>query len=327
VITIRWAKGEETLRGEDASVLKKLLAQPDTFVWLDVEGLDEHALAELLQPFGFHPLAIEDAARPRQRPKVDEFDDHFFVVVHEVEYHADAVDDAQVVNNQLAAFVRENAVVTVHHAPSPAIRHLRERCDLRNTILHRGADFFLYNLLDTVIDGYFPILESLDDRIDDLEDRVVKSPRKEQLDEIFALKQTLIHLRKLAGPTREVLTVLTTREFPLIRETMLPYFRDVGDHLIRIYEVLDSYRDLISGALDAYLSNTSNRMNMTIQRLTIITVIFLPLTFITGVFGMNFRVQPWMTKWDQGQVFWTVMAGMAATGALLAWWFHRKRLL
>jgi magnesium transporter len=327
VITLRWADGEQTLRGDDPSILGELLARPDTFFWLDVEGLDEHALAALLQPFSFHPLAIEDAARPRQRPKVDEFDDHVFLVVHEVEYKAAAVDDDHVFSHQLAIFVRQNAVVTVHQDPSPATHYLRERCDLRNTILHRGADFFLYNLLDTVVDGYFPILEVLDDRIDDLEDRVVKSPRQEQLDEIFAVKRSLILLRKLAGPTREVLTVLTTRDFPIIRDTMLPYFRDVSDHLIRIYEILDSYRDLISGALDAYLSNISNRLNLTMQRLTIITVIFLPLTFITGIFGMNFRVQPWMPPWDHGQIFWTVMAGMTVTGVALAWWFHRKRLL
>lgn len=327
MIHLTWTEGDARKSSEDPADLPKALAKPGAFVWLDVEGLDEAALRELLQPFGFHPLAIEDAAAPHQRPKVDEFDGYFFLVAHEVSYNPNIEDDTRITDCQVAFFVKENAVVSVHPSPSPAMASLKLRCETRNHLLGRGADLFLYNLLDAIVDEYFPILEALDDRIDELEDQIVRVPRQELLDEIFTLKRDLIHLRKLAGPTREVLTMLTTRDFPAIRPESMPYFRDVSDHLIRIYEILDSYRDLMSGALDAYLSNISNQLNLVMQRLTIITVIFLPLTFITGVFGMNFTVQPWMGKWDHGQSFWTVMTGMAVIGSLLFWWFHRKRLL
>jgi magnesium transporter len=327
VITLRWVEGEVTNRADDSSRLAELIKRPGAFVWMDVSDLDEPALHSLLEPLGFHPLAIEDASRPHQRPKIDEFDDYFFLVTHEVGYDPDEKDDQRVQDHQIGVFIRSNLVVTVHSNSSHGLDALRGRCDSRNKVLHNGADFFLYNLLDVLVDGYFPILESLDDQIDDLEDRIVKAPRQDLLDEIFILKRSLIHLRKLAGPTREVLTMLTTRDFPAIRSEMMPYFRDVSDHLIRIYEILDSYRDLMSGALDAYLSNISNQLNLVMQRLTIVTVIFLPLTFVTGVFGMNFTVQPWEGKWDHGQVFWTVMVGMTLLGSALAYWFHRKRLI
>ncbi len=327
MITLTWCDGETKHKSNDPAELKEVLAKPDVFLWLDVEGLDEPALAELLQPFGFHPLAIEDAATQHQRPKVDEFDGYFFLVVHDVVYSEAESDVSRATDIQVGVFVRDNAVVTVHQSPSTGIAALSQRCSTRNYVLVRGADFFLYNLLDTLVDGYFPILEMLDDRIDELEDRIVKAPRQELLDEIFTVKRELIHLRKLAGPTREVLTMLTTRDFPAIREQTMPYFRDVSDHLIRIYEILDSYRDLMSGALDAYLSNISNQLNLVMQRLTIITVIFLPLTFITGIFGMNMTVQPWTGPWDHSQVFWTVMVAMTLIGVALFWWFHRKRLL
>ena len=322
-ITLRWTDGVSTCAGHDPGILKDLVLRKDTFVWIDLQGLGESDISSILQPLAFHHLALEDAVQPTQRPKIDEFDDHFFLVAHEVSQ----AEDGGIHTQQIGVFVKANAVVTVHKDKSEALTWLCARCDHRNTIVHRGADFFLYNLLDTLVDRYFPIIESLDDRIDDLEDRIVQQPRRDLLDEIFTLKRILIHLRKIAGPTREVLTMLTTRDYPAIRPEMMPYFRDVSDHLIRIYEILDSYRDLMSGALDAYLSNISNMLNLVMQRLTIITVIFLPLTFVTGIFGMNFKTQPWEFEWDRGQVFWGVTVFMAVLGTGMYWWFHRKRLL
>jgi magnesium transporter len=325
--TLRWTDGDKTLVGQDASVLPELLARKEGLLWLDLEAPGEEERALLHDVFSFHPLAIEDALNPVQRPKLDEYEGGFFFVTYEVDYAPASDPELGLRTGQVGIFARSNAIVTVHMAPSETIRQMHERCDEHNTVMHRGADYLLYALLDTLVDRYFPILDVLDDQMDDLEDRVVKEPRREVLDTIFALKRTLLHLRKIAAPTRDALTALTTREFPVIREELLPYFRDVSDHLIRIYEILDSYRDMMSGALDAYLSNVSNQMNQVMERLTIVAVIFLPLTFITGVFGMNFRTQPWMPSWDRGQMFWLTMGAMALIGGAMAWLFRRKQLL
>jgi magnesium transporter len=285
---------------------------------------ERRALSDL---FHFHALAVEDVFHAVQRPKIEEYDHSFFLVTYEVEYDSNRSDDESLRAQQFSIFVRDRLVVTVHDGPSKALHELQTRCEQHTPVLRRGAAYFLYALLDTLVDAYFPILDQLSDEIDDLEDKIVQEPRKELLDTIFTLKRTLLKLRKIAGPSRDVLNVLMTRDFPVITSESLPYFRDVADHLIRIYEMLDSYRELMSGALDAYLSNISNQLNLVMQRLTIVTVIFLPLTFITGIFGMNFKVQPWMPGWDHGQIFWGVMAGMTVIGFLLAYWFHRKRLL
>jgi magnesium transporter len=327
LVTIRWAEGERVLTSTDLKDAQDLLARPDGCVWVDMEapqGAEQAALTDL---FHFHPLAVEDAFHTGQRPKVDEFDDSFFLVAYEVDYDQAAADDEKLRACQISVFVRDRLVVTVHAEKSEMVRDLQSRCEHHTPVLRRGPDYLVYTLLDTLVDRYFPILDQLSEEIDDLEDRIVQEPRRELLDTIFVLKRLLLKLRKIAGPSRDVLTVLTTRDFPTIRAETIPYFRDVTDHLIRIYEMLDSYRELMSGALDAYLSNISNQLNLVMQRLTIVAVIFLPLTFITGVFGMNFKVQPWMPAWDHGQVFWWVMAGMTVIGFFLAVWFHRKRLI
>jgi magnesium transporter len=304
-----------------------LLKREDVCVWVDMESPEGAERAALSDVFRFHPLAVEDAFHAGQRPKIDEFDDSFFLVAYEVDYNPSKAEDERLTAGQVSVFVRERLVVTVHDGRSEAVRDLQSRCEHHTPVLRRGADYLVYTLLDTLVDRYFPILDELSDEIDTLEDKIVEQPRRELLDTIFVLKRSLLRLRKIAGPSRDVLTVLTTRDFPVITSESLPYFRDVTDHLIRIYEMLDSYRELMSGALDAYLSNISNQLNLVMQRLTIVTVIFLPLTFVTGIFGMNFKTQPWMPGWDHGQVFWAVMGCMTVVGFLLAYWFHRKRLL
>lgn len=327
MITVRWAEGERVCAGTELAEVPDLLKRENVCVWVDMESPEGAERAALTDLFQFHPLAVEDVFHTVQRPKIEEYDHSFFVVAYEVDYNRARVEDERLRTCQVSLFVRERLVVTVHTGRSEAVRDMQSRCEHHSPVLRRGADYLVYVLLDTLVDRYFPILDELSDEIDDLEDRIVSQPRKELLDTIFMLKRILLRLRKIAGPSRDVLTVLTTRDFPVITSEALPYFRDVGDHLIRIYEMLDSYRELMSGALDAYLSNISNQLNLVMQRLTIVTVIFLPLTFITGIFGMNFKVQPWMPGWDHGQIFWGVMAGMTVIGFLLAYWFHRKRLL
>jgi len=327
----------KTLHSQDTGLIPKLMADATRSFWVDLEAPTEDDFTLLDSLFHFHPLSVEDARRPNQRPKVDEFDGYFFLVADEVSINLDSLhvptsskgikdskekktEPEDVTSRQLAVFLGTNYIVTVHVDPIQAVRSLRDRCDSNRRVLERGADFVLYTLLDMLVDQYFPLLEKLDDSMDELEDRVVQRPESSILETIFRLKGDLTRLRRLVAPLREVLQTLTTRDFPNIQQTTLPYFRDVADHLFRVYETLDGYRDLTSNMLDAYLSQVSNQMNRVMQKLSIVGTIFLPITFVTGVFGMNFADQPWLHT-----NFWFWAAFMAVTAGLTFLWFRRHR--
>jgi magnesium transporter len=330
MITIVQEEGANIIHGQDPTALPDLLANKDGLFWVDLESPTADEFHLLSEVFHFHPLAVEDAMRPHQRPKVDEFEGYFFLVADEVTLQlpadgdvsaakdSESSDDVQ--SRQVSAFLGANYLVTVHIEPVKAIAILRERCDRNHRLLEKGADHLLYMLLDGLVDGYFPLLDLLDDLMDNLEDRIVGKPDRGILETIFRLKRDLTRLRRFAAPLREVLQTLTTRDFPNIQQTTLPYFRDVADHLFRIYETLDSYRDLMSNMLDAYLSQVSNQMNRVMQRLAVVATIFLPITFITGVFGMNFAVQPWL---NTSVWFWLLM--MAGIVAGIYWWLRHRQ--
>jgi len=335
MLTIVHEEDGRTVHKQDAALIPGLMANAGRAFWVDLEAPSAEEFALLETVFHFHPLAIEDAMRPFQRPKVDEYEGYFFLVADEVRIDLaslhqprnakdkdteDDRDDEDVTSRQLALFLGSNFLVTIHVAPVQAVRSLRDRCDRNHRVLERGPDFILYTLLDMLVDQYFPLIEKLDESMDELEDRVVQRPESAILQTIFRLKGDLTKLRRLVGPLREVLQTLTTRNFPNVQDSTLPYFRDVADHLYRIYETLDGYRDLTSNMLDAYLSQVSNQMNRVMQKLSIVATIFLPITFITGVFGMNFNDQPWVhtNAW-----FW--MGFMAVIAAITYWWFRRHR--
>lgn len=327
MITLLYAQGDNVTHSQDASALATLLTDRQRVFWLDLEAPTASEFDLLRDVFHFHPLAIEDAMRPHQRPKLDEYDGYCFLVADEVWLDTDALqspetDENAVQTRQISLFLGANYLVTIHIQPVEAVRSFRERCGHQHTILERDTGFLLYSLLDVLVDRYFPLLETLDSLMDDLEDRIVDRPQPDALQTIFALKRNLTRLRRYAGPLREVLQALTTRNIPGIQESALPYLRDVADHLFRIYETLDSYRDLMSNMLDAYLSQVSNEMNRIMQKLTAVATVFLPLTFITGIFGMNFAIEPWLHT-----SFWFWMGLMALLGVVTYVWFHRRKIV
>jgi len=328
MLTILREEDANIIHGQDPAALPALLANQTGLIWVDLESPTTDEFQLLHEVFDFHPLAVEDAMRPHQRPKVDEFEGYFFLVADEVtlqlpsDGNVSASKDGEsddVQSRQLSAFLGRNYLVTVHIEPVKAVGSLRERCDHNHRLLEKGPDYLLYMLLDGLVDGYFPLLDLLDDLMDNLEDRIVGKPEHGILGTIFRLKRDLTRLRRFAAPLREVLQTLTTRDFPNIQPGTLPYFRDVADHLFRIYETLDSYRDLMSNMLDAHLSQVSNQMNRVMQRLAVVATIFLPITFITGVFGMNFAVQPWL---NTSVWFWLFM--MACMVAVIYGWLRHR---
>jgi magnesium transporter len=281
LITVDGAQPEVT-----AGNVKQLIDASTRF-WLDLAGLDQEGSETLLRDtFGFHPLAVEDAEHFGQRPKLDSYDGFALMVVY------GATNSGQLV--EVHCFYTENYLVTVHHDPCPDLSNLAER--LRQ---HAGprADhvMLLYEVVDTLVDGYFPVLARFDDQIDELEDEILQRPTEEQLGRLFDMKRSLISLRKVVTPQRDMFASLLSGRgaIPGMTPDAERYFRDLYDHLIRISDLVDSYRDLMSGAMDTHLSTVSNRLNVVMKQLTIIATIFLPLSFVTGFFGQNFA---WMVS-------------------------------
>ncbi len=261
--------------------VRALLAASTPF-WLDLSGPDVETCETMLRDtFGFHPLAVEDAEHFGQRPKLDTYEDFSLLVAYGA-----AGSDRLV---EVHCFFDERYLVTVHRDECPELRELAGR--LQRASVHKPDQvMLLYRVLDSLADSYFPVLAELDDRIDELEDEILRSPTERQLGQLFDMKRSLIAMRKVVTPQRDMFASLLTAAdtIPGMTSEAERYFRDLYDHLIRISDLVDSYRDLISGALDTHLSTVSNRLNVVMKQLTIIATIFLPLSFLTGFFGQNF---------------------------------------
>ena len=264
--------------------VRRLIGSSTRF-WLDLAGPDQQASDMLLRDtFGFHPLAVEDAEHFGQRPKFDTYDDFVLLVIYGVS------DAGRLI--EMHCFYTDSYLVTVHHEPFPDLRSLGRRLRQR-TMPHPDHVMLLYRVVDTLVDGYFPVLARLDDQIDELEDEILQRPTDEQLGRLFDMKRSLIALRKVVTPQRDMFATLLSGSdsLPGMTPDAERYFRDLYDHLIRISDLVDSYRDLLSGVLDTHLSTVSNRLNVVMKQLTIMATIFLPMSFLTGFFGQNFA---WM---------------------------------
>ena len=252
------------------------------FFWLDLHQPDQEDFDVLREVFDFHPLAIEDSEQFGQRAKLDMYGDYVFMVV----YGAVPDEDRLV---EVHCFYSERYLVTVHQDDAPAFSEIRERYAKRAKPIERPA-LLLYRIVDGLVDSFFPILADFDNRIDELEDAIFLRAGDEQLQELFAMKRLFVGLRKAVSPQRDLFASLVggVNELPGMTEDDERYFRDIYDHLIRISDLIDTYRDLLTGSMDVYLSTVSNRMNDVMKQLALIATIFLPLAWITGFFGQNF---------------------------------------
>jgi len=258
------------------------LLESGDFFWLDLNRPTEEDFDVLRRVFKFHPLAIEDSEQFDQRAKIDVYDDFVFIVVYGAQ-----LDDHRLV--EVHCFYSEHFLVTVHREACPAFTEIRKRYQQRVNAIEQPS-LLLYRVIDGLVDTFFPSLAAFDDRIDELEDGIFLNADDDQLQEIFQMKRLLVTMRKAATPQRDAFASLMggIAELPGLAEQDERYFRDIYDHLIRISDLIDSYRDLLTGAMDVYLPTVSNRLNSVMKQLTIIATIFLPLTFITGFFGQNF---------------------------------------
>jgi magnesium transporter len=294
--------------------------QRDHFFWLDLDAPGREEIAKLGEIFGFHPLALEDTEHFGQRPKLDDYGDYVFLVFYGAWQHRDNDPDPL---REVNMFISGHYVITIHRDPLPPFDKEREELDGRT--LH-SEQFLLYRILDTLVDSFFPLLGDMDEEIDELESALLANPTETQLQRLFALKRQLVAMRKVITPQRDLFanSVDMIAELPGLELDERDYFRDIYDHLIRISDLIDSYRDLLSGATDLYLSTVSNRQNDVMKQLTVIATIFLPLGFITGFFGQNFSFL--VTHLLTGELtFWLVGVGsMVATCLGLLVFFRRK---
>lgn len=291
-----------------------------TVTWINLEGVhDPAAIEKLGLSFALHPLSVEDILNPDQRPKMEDFGDYILVILKMI---ICPVKGGDLKAEQVSLVFGPNFVISFKNFGDNVLEPLKDRLRKGGRIRKLGADYLAYALLDSVVDSYFSILDEIGERIEDTDQQLVLDPSPQTLHRIQRLKNQMIFLRKSIWPLRELINGLERSESPLIRQSTRAYLRDVYDHTIQIIDSVESYRDTISGMLDIHLSSISNRLNEVMKVLTIFATIFIPLTFITGLYGMNFQYMPEL-GWHWG--YFTVLGFMVLVGITLVAYFKKKR--
>lgn len=275
-------------RIDDPDKINDLCSQEPNIVWVDVSDPDSKDFEELAKEFHFHPLSLEDCRTAHQRPKVEEYEGYYFIVL----YEALLKDGQELVLHELNIFLGRNYLVTVHSQPIRAIETAERLWRGWADMAHRGTGLLTYLLIDAIVDDYLPLLDTLSDRIDELEDKIFEDFQSDSIQDIFRIKKQLLFLRRVVAPLRDVFNTLLRREQPIFSRETAIYFQDVFDHLIRVADTIDTMRDMLGSTMDAYLSVTSNRMNMVMKRLTAISTVLMSVTLIAGIYGMNFKYMP-----------------------------------
>jgi magnesium transporter len=277
----------------------------DTIKWVNIEGLHDTSIIEKIgKEFKLHPLMLEDILNTYQRPKIDDYDDYILVTLKMIYYKE---DKKEIVTEQISLVLKDNYVFSFQEFEGDVFDSIRERIKTaKGNIRKLGPDYLVYALIDAIVDSYFFILEKVGDYTEDIEQSLMEEPKKELLQNIHRLKREMIYLSNSIWPLREVVGNLTRTESSLIRPNTNLYLRDVYDHIIQIVDIIESYRDLMSGMLDTYLSSISNKTNDVMKILTIFSSIFIPLTFLAGIYGMNFQYFPELSwRWAY-PAFWLI---------------------
>jgi magnesium transporter len=316
MLTIRraGANGAEEISREAAV---KILPRGDATLWFHFDSPTKEELRFLQENFHIHHLTIEDIVNQNQRPKIEPFEDYEYLAVHLLRREA----RWQIEPSELDLLIGRGWLISVYCGN---ISELIDEAGFKEKLLPalgRGADFLLYTLLDLVVDGYFPILDAFEEEIDALEDRLLLRARRGDMNRLLSLKRSLMHVRRAVTPQREILNQLARHDFPFARPESLVYFRDVYDHLIRMGEEIDNLREMLSNVLEIHLASTSNQLNATMKRLTAYGTIFVVITAIAGIYGMNFKFMPEL-EWRYG--YFAVLGAMAAISLGLFVYFKKR---
>jgi magnesium transporter len=316
---------EDHFQEEKVETVEKVFqfSNTSTATWINFDGIHQlDTIEKVGKHFKIHPLVLEDIMNTGQRPKMEDFGDYLFIVLKMLQY--DEKEDVTK-TEQVSLVLSSKYVLSFQEDEGDVFDSIRERIRTdRGSIRKRGVDYLAYSLIDAIVDNYFMVLEKIGEKIEDIEDELVKNPTPGVLHEIHRLKRELIFLRKSVWPLREVISRLERWESPLIDKSIDIYLRDVYDHTIQVIDSLETFRDTLSGMLDIYLSSVSNRMNEVMKVLTVISTIFIPLTLIASIYGMNFRYMPEL-EWSWGYPM--VYVVMLAIGAVMLVYFRRKKWL
>jgi magnesium transporter len=304
--------------------IPQALEDQQGLLWLDFEGEPPEVCEPvLIQTFCFHPLAVDDALQETHIPKIDDWERYLYIALRAISFQ---VHDGDMIETpELDVFLGHNYIVTHHDKPVPALERTWKHVQRDNRHIKQGADHILYLIIDELAVEFMKVVEQLDDEIEIIEDLIFDLPGPEILEKAFTLKRATIHLRRTLSPLREVLNKLARDQYDVIDTKDRIYFRDVYDHLVRLYDITETLRELVNGALETYLSVINNRMNDTVKTLTVITTMFMPISFVAGFFGMNFFEPVLSTSaWTGGSALVLTLLLMVAAPSLM-YLYIRKR--
>ena len=266
---------------------RQALASENSLLWLDIEEMEDEDIEVLMDVFGMHPLTVEDCIMVNARPKVEDFPGYLFLITQGVRSNN---SETKIESYEVDFCIGKNYLITVHTEPVDAITLNLERVDKGSPIITRGSDFLVCSILESLADGYYPIVDKFDKRVDEMEAELFKDPTTKTFNQIYRLKNDTMFLRRTIGPQVDVFSILTRGDFSLIKPSNYVYFRNVYDHLVRINDIVGTSRDIVTGALEAYVSIVSNRLNEAMKVLTIIATIMLPFVVIPSIYGMNLKL-------------------------------------
>lgn len=352
MLTLTVCQGGRFSQSLAPAAISDALRMPDTVLWLDIRDPNEVENRLLRDEFGFHPLAIEDATRAHERPKVDAYEHtmllhpegpeeedealaspengassrpgrqaYYFIVFYEARFDQKS---GRIAAEPINLFVGRNYLVTVHHGDTQHVSDTLARWRMPDSPLGNTVGALVHAFLDAIVDDYFPLMDEIADRAEDLEDTIFEHYSEDAIEGIFAMKKDLLVLRRIVAPERDVLNVLLRRDLPIFEPVDVAYLQDVYDHIVRVTDNIDTYRDLLSSALDSYLSLQSNHLNQIVKVLTITSIILMAASLVTGFYGMNFANMPEL-NWRIGHL-WALILIVLITGALalyfkrLKWW-------
>lgn len=297
---------------------------PRAFVWIDVLDIEDFDIDLLTSIFNLHPLTIEDFIMPNARPKIEKFNEYIFLIMFSLESLPDNGRAGKVKTNELDCCLGRNFLITYHSSPIGPLAVCKERIRKQSPIIMHGSAMLLYSILDCCVDSYFPVIQAFDDQVDMMSDELFRDPTQETLKKIYTLKNDVMYLRRTIGPQADVISLMTRGDFELIPPSNAIYFRNIYDNLVRLNDIVGTSRDIITGAMEAYVSVISNRLNEIMKTLTVIATIMMPLTLIASIYGMNFKYMP-----ELGHRFGypgVLLAMFVMTVAMLVY-FRRRRWL
>lgn len=302
----------------------RLLRDRSGLLWVDFISEPAEIAEPILRGFDFHPLAIDDALQETHTPKIDDWGDYIYIVLNIMNYkNVDGIFESEI--DELDIFLGRNFVVTFHDQLLSAIEDAWSACQRDIRHVQDGPDHLLYRIADALVMSYMPLVEQIDHQIDQIEDQVFDNPTRNTVEQIFSLKRILLSMRRIILPQREVFNKLARDDYRVIDKKDRVFFRDIYDHLVRLHDINENLRDLVSGTMDTYLSVINNRMNEVMKALAIITSFFMPITFVTGFFGMNFfEPVAGLVGWTSLQVFEVTMAVMLGLPIVMYFWMRKR---